>query len=191
MYPSVMSPPPPHVPPDATPDWPPDANALTRELAEAILIARGLLTRPPPDYGGPSGGACPLIQASTARRLKRHWRPMRCPGMSLVARCRSWEFPHSGRGFNHAQHRGGVARGSPVRHVCDGRRICRAGLHCRITREDWRRRNRRHFFGSLGLSCVWRRLFHDDGLGVRARADPASMEPARGPCDRYYDPRRH
>ena len=45
IYPSVMSPPAepfPYTPPD----WPRDANALTRELAEAILLARGLLKRP-------------------------------------------------------------------------------------------------------------------------------------------------
>jgi hypothetical protein len=42
MYPSVMSPLP-DVSPYAHPTWPPDANALTRLLAEAILVERGLL----------------------------------------------------------------------------------------------------------------------------------------------------
>jgi hypothetical protein len=47
VYPSIMSPLS-ERPPYAPPDWPPDANALTRALTEVILVERGLLKGPPP-----------------------------------------------------------------------------------------------------------------------------------------------
>jgi hypothetical protein len=53
MYPSVMAPLPERLP-YARPTWPPDANPLTRAIAEAILAERGLLHVPPSPVHAPA-----------------------------------------------------------------------------------------------------------------------------------------